>query len=1440
MANSPNFDEIFGAYYDDEEETPADPYTPGTPSINNEQPEAVDNSMPDFDRLFAESENPTEVEETPELDEEDEPTLLDHGKNFVKGFAEAGGMIAGAGEYVQRQVGSDLLAELYGIGRKAAQASSEEWVQSMTPAAQRDLKKKYASTGEDAAWKDLDSVMFTIIGSAPSTIAGMGPSVVAARAAFGAAIKQGATKAIAAKEAAKAAGTAGAMAEGGMGAGGVAADITSQLEQMSSEELQGMEAYQDLQKKYPDLEESDLRSLLIASATRYTAMAAGLVTAAVGKLGGKMEAKAFTGGGSRIKAGAAGGAAETVQEVPQSVSETMATNVGLEKPLMEGTLESGLAGAVGGAGTGTGMGVIAGPGDAAPESSDLLSELDQNEKDTEQMGQDIDQLKAMNGAELEEYQQQVREDVASRGGDQLEQELAAATAGRDAGQVLDSEVENLTRLWNQRQAADEEARYFEDQQKDDAAREKIQSEAAEKYEAGQKQIAADKQAADDKARLAEKVESDLARTKRVQDAQATRTEEKKAETVKKQSASDKADAQLRKLRKRRQELGLEPKGDLEGQSPYPSAPTVEAFKGKKPKSNAMAEALAKATQTAADKSAAEAELGTAGAASKTEEVIQGKPRKGGRSSRILFRKGEEGASKRLVDEIKTKEGFTVNNDTGQPVTKGFSVGQGMEEVIEGEVSEAQLDAFRAQHAEALADPANVLGAWYNKKDGKTYLDVSTVFNTREEAMAAGITNKELAIYDLESGQEISLESKGNKYFDKKALQEPHSQISPQEFLDMAETLKFPDQQKQGDLRTLIDKDSTPLNSLPVLTVKDGKVVGHEGRHRAMELMSRGVKSMPVRIIGGSSETLTSQDGKRQMSTPKGQEGRDFAKFFAKITKGLAGKSTTGKEYAPVIGAVAQNLSNPVSDQGRFAAVYSKFRGNFDDHIAFSIPGFKEVQVAVGAAIAKVYGKGANILDIGASEGSFVKAITSTRQAHTIALDPSEAMEATFNATPVEGSEYSRTAFGTREQEGALAWPEDDDGPETTYFDPQGEKFDVVHEAMVFQFVSSDRITQINRVKQLLKAGGVAIFEQKVFTNAKEANETKKNEYKRQYFEEKDMDQKATEILEGMEENMVHQENLEQELKNNFAHVVQFWDSGEFKGYVASDSKAAADTLSSAIGDTSSEFSTTATPRKVESPQKVREKIQLRRVDNKPRKVDNQAAGFVVRDLNDRLPGLKVNLLESPYNLPDTLFDKVSNEFGAMGMEARGMIDSKTGEIYVFSDNHSSIEDLVTTVMHEGVGHKGLRVLFNEEQKNELLDSVFANGERAAMNRIAKSYGLDGNVVKDQRLIADEYIAEMAEKNIDAPIMQRVIDSIRQVLKSLGLLQTWTDSDIKALLRRTRSALKDGKPLSKIKLRTEVEVEETGEVVAVEQTASVALRQLDKRIEVCKKLKECVG
>lgn len=51
---------------------------------------------------------------------------------------------------------------------------------------------------------------------------------------------------------------------------------------------------------------------------------------------------------------------------------------------------------------------------------------------------------------------------------------------------------------------------------------------------------------------------------------------------------------------------------------------------------------------------------------------------------------------------------------------------------------------------------------------------------------------------------------------------------------------------------------------------------------------------------------------------------------------------------------------------------------------------------------------------------------------------------------------------------------------------------------------------------------------------------------------------------------------------------------------------------------------------------------------------------------------------------------------------------------------------------------------------------------------------------------------------------------------------------------------EGKPLSEITLSHEVTVEETGETVIIEQKADVALRQIDKRLQAIKMLKECLA
>ena len=335
------------------------------------------------------------------------------------------------------------------------------------------------------------------------------------------------------------------------------------------------------------------------------------------------------------------------------------------------------------------------------------------------------------------------------------------------------------------------------------------------------------------------------------------------------------------------------------------------------------------------------------------------------------------------------------------------------------------------------------------------------------------------------------------------------------------------------------------------------------------------------------------------------DGRDFTGFFSNISLGFKGRPNS-KSYAPVIDLA------PIAD---FVRDYNTHRGHFDDHIGSSIPAFRELQTIVGSAIAKTY-KSGDVLDIGASEGAFIKAISHASQGKikTVALDPNFAMAKHFNESPVEGASYDTSAFSDQSDEGQPAWVEDDmltdrdgaatpnpfAGKEVRYYQPD-RAFDVVHEAMVFQFISGDREGQVARAKQLMKPNGVLILEEK-FVSGQDlspaqfrANEAQKDAYKEQYFTKEEIAQKAKAVgvaevaayqegqqekekaVVGMNDRMVSPFNLENVLISNFAHTVQFWDSGNFKGYLASDSKQALESLLSNMLDTNSEFSTVNTP-----------------------------------------------------------------------------------------------------------------------------------------------------------------------------------------------------------------------------------------------------------------------
>jgi hypothetical protein len=324
------------------------------------------------------------------------------------------------------------------------------------------------------------------------------------------------------------------------------------------------------------------------------------------------------------------------------------------------------------------------------------------------------------------------------------------------------------------------------------------------------------------------------------------------------------------------------------------------------------------------------------------------------------------------------------------------------------------------------------------------------------------------------------------------------------------------------------------------------------------------------------------------STELAGDGRWSTTFFSEASQGKRAPNEK-VPYTPTL---------DISENADFTAEYVKHRGNFDDHIATSIPGFREVQQAVGDAIVRSYPNGANLLDIAASEGAFNKAITATSggQIKTLALDPNLTMAKFFkDHSTVPGAEYEVAAFGSAEDAGKLAWTEDD-GTDIKTFDPK-IKYDVIHESMGFQFISNTRNAQFARAKEMMTPDGIALFEEKIIENTAQwkANEKKKDRYKARYYTEEQLEAKKAEVLEKgqkaadeaeakREEDIVGMNNLmttgpemETALKNNWKYVAQYWDSGNFKGYVASDNQTALQRFLNNLTDLNSEYSNVETP-----------------------------------------------------------------------------------------------------------------------------------------------------------------------------------------------------------------------------------------------------------------------
>ena len=161
----------------------------------------------------------------------------------------------------------------------------------------------------------------------------------------------------------------------------------------------------------------------------------------------------------------------------------------------------------------------------------------------------------------------------------------------------------------------------------------------------------------------------------------------------------------------------------------------------------------------------------------------------------------------------------------------------------------------------------------------------------------------------------------------------------------------------------------------------------------------------------------------------------------------------------------------------------------------------------------------------------------------------------------------------------------------------------------------------------------------------------------------------------------------------------------------------------------------------------------------------------------RALGVEVEIVEDGSTLP-----------GKKG-KAKGFFDRATKKVTVVVGNHKSIGDIQATVLHEVVGHYGLRGLLGE-RFDDMMDMVYRTIDKATRKRIAEA--AVRNYRGDVRIATEEYLASVAERGVDRPgVWSRIKSAIKAFFRSMGIDLRMSDEDIAYLLWKSKNRLMDG-------------------------------------------------
>ena len=101
--------------------------------------------------------------------------------------------------------------------------------------------------------------------------------------------------------------------------------------------------------------------------------------------------------------------------------------------------------------------------------------------------------------------------------------------------------------------------------------------------------------------------------------------------------------------------------------------------------------------------------------------------------------------------IACPDGYTVDAKTLQPITDGYAVAVAETQNSFDNAGLVRVIDYVNKHPEI-----NAFGGWYNSENKKYYYDATIVVNDLDQAIALGKANKQIAIFNLRTLEEIRL------------------------------------------------------------------------------------------------------------------------------------------------------------------------------------------------------------------------------------------------------------------------------------------------------------------------------------------------------------------------------------------------------------------------------------------------------------------------------------------------------------------------------------------------------------------------------------------------------------------------------------------------------------------------------------------------------------